>query len=471
MKDADREYMGKAIEQAKLDHRPHKVGAVIVKEGKILGLGYGGQYSEVEHAEGGLLERQLAQFDLKGATLYTTLEPCTRRRHPNYSCAEVIKQRGIGRVVIGILDPNPDIKHSGELFLRKHGIEIEHSDADLQTEIESLMGDWVKEQRRRTTYSELFSRLETLVADDILTLSLPGLAIETVLTLRICPDVTRGWLMKDISIIHSTDVFKIPHDQSVRYQEYFNAHYDRMRFDKDNPKIMLAVRPKAYSDAPDDLRLETKETKYSHIHFYKDVIASDQESRKSLMASVAAGQTTTIPFPNAFCLHMVVATIDGKLLITRRAPDLDWYPNKWSCSMEEQISFKDLNVDHRFSVLHWGKRALFEELGITEATYLDDNLRVLSVFLETDVLNISMCGIVTLNISSAELSRIIRSLPRVDYEFNAWDFLEYEDQELMREILNPSPRTDYLPTSRYRMLMALMKKNGLPAGAERFFRS
>lgn len=460
----DREHMSTAIELAKSDPRPHKVGAVVVKNDVVLGRAYGGKRSDIQHAEATVLE---SIVDVNGATLYTTLEPCTRRRHPHDPCAVIIKQRGISRVVIGIPDPNPAIKGSGEAFLHKHGIPVEYADHDQRDEIKLLMQPWFGEQEKQTIYAELFSKIGGLVSEDIR--SFTGPALQSALTLRLCPDVMRGWLMREINIYHSTNIFPLPQDQMVDYKKYCDDVSEYQRLHLDDSKIMLSARPTAYSDSP-DLSLETKETSYGHVQFYKDVVSQKAKERVSLIQELVTGRSTAISFPNTLCLHMIVVTDDKKLLITRRAPDMSWHPNLWSCSIEEQIASKDLAGDGSLAVERWGKRALLEELGLTEQSYLEANLRILSVFLEGDILNVSLCGMVDLNMSSEQLSRVIRGLPRMDYEFHAWDYLNYEDNELIGEILNPSPRMEYHPTSRYRMLMALIRKNGLPINAERFFR-
>ena len=64
-------------------------------------------------------------YNVKGATLYVTLEPCcTTGRTP--PCTDAIQGAGIKRVVVGATDPNP--KHAGRAFriLRKAGIEVRH---------------------------------------------------------------------------------------------------------------------------------------------------------------------------------------------------------------------------------------------------------------------------------------------------------------------------------------------------------
>lgn len=99
------------------------VGAVLAKDGKIIGRGWhrraGLPHAEIE----AIHDAQKRGHNPKGATLYVTLEPCsTHGRTP--PCTGAIIIAGIKRVVIGATDPNP--KHSGRAFkiLLRAGIEV-----------------------------------------------------------------------------------------------------------------------------------------------------------------------------------------------------------------------------------------------------------------------------------------------------------------------------------------------------------
>ncbi len=94
------------------------VGAVLVKEGRIIGQGCHKRYGEL-HAEPNAIAN--CTESPKGATLYVTLEPCSHYGHQP-PCTKAIVENGIARVVIGSEDPNELVCGKGIQYLREHGV-------------------------------------------------------------------------------------------------------------------------------------------------------------------------------------------------------------------------------------------------------------------------------------------------------------------------------------------------------------
>ena len=120
----DKKYMRMAIELAKKGEgavNPNPlVGAVVVKDGKVVGKGYH-RFFGGPHAEVYALEE--AGKEACGATIYVTLEPCSHygKTPP---CAKKIIDMGIKKCFVGSSDPNPQVAGKGVAMLKKAGIEV-----------------------------------------------------------------------------------------------------------------------------------------------------------------------------------------------------------------------------------------------------------------------------------------------------------------------------------------------------------
>lgn len=97
------------------------VGAIIVKEGKIISEAYHLRPG-TPHAEA--LAIQKIGEKAKGSTLYVNLEPCCHKEKRTPPCTQEIIKAGISKVVIGMVDPNPKVSGKGILELKNAGIEI-----------------------------------------------------------------------------------------------------------------------------------------------------------------------------------------------------------------------------------------------------------------------------------------------------------------------------------------------------------
>ena len=124
VKKLDKFYMNIALQLAKKGKgkvNPNPlVGAIIVRDGVILGRGYHKEYGKAHAEVNAFLD---AKEDITGATMYVTLEPCSHygKTPP---CVERIIENKISRVVIGMIDPNPLVAGKGIEKLKKSGITV-----------------------------------------------------------------------------------------------------------------------------------------------------------------------------------------------------------------------------------------------------------------------------------------------------------------------------------------------------------
>ena len=118
-------YMKRALELAKkglgtVTPNP-MVGAVVVKNGKIIGEGFhkvkGGDHAEVDAIKN-------ASSSVEGCDVYCTLEPCCHTNKLTPPCTELLISKKVKRVFIACLDPNPEVAGKGIKKLEEHGIEV-----------------------------------------------------------------------------------------------------------------------------------------------------------------------------------------------------------------------------------------------------------------------------------------------------------------------------------------------------------
>lgn len=146
------EFMAAAIAEARQSSLYPTVGAVVVKDGKIVGRGCrtvekireAPPHWRVQHAE--QIALQNAGADAQDATLYVTLEPCAERYQgqtvqPAEVCSVLIPKAGVACVVIGLIDHDPMTCGKGLKRLHAAGIRLEYTDAGLERDLLELVAD------------------------------------------------------------------------------------------------------------------------------------------------------------------------------------------------------------------------------------------------------------------------------------------------------------------------------------------
>lgn len=437
------------------------MGAVLVKGSEVYSA-YRGLEFPGDHAEFTLLQKKITSTSVtRGATLYTTLEPCTTRQHNRKPCAEWLLEKGIKRVVIGILDPNPGICGRGYWRLIENGVQVEFFPPRLAQRILEMNQPFFRAQRGSIEFNGLFQEKLQRTKDRLIS-PYPQTGVGNTLSLQECPNLREGWAINTVTMkLVSEDPFKLPTTYEMRFKEYFGRLYEEKRFMDDGGKFMLSRNPAAFSDSP-SLVLDLLPTKYSVVNFYWDLLGGGLADCVSLIDEVVRG-TLNARFAHAFCIHMILVTADNKILLTKRSGKVGSNQGLWSASAEEQLSRKDFVGPREVSALAWAYRLLNEELGLEKETCHKDNIRLLSVFLEAFLLNISACVYAETWLDERQL-RFYANKPRTDNEIQDVDFLPFGRDVLLAEIFRPS--RPYHPTSGYRFLMAFLKRFGAPSPQE-----
>lgn len=154
------------------------VGAVLVRDGEIVGRGHH-LYANRKHAE--IVALEAAGERARGATLYVTLEPCSHQGRTG-PCADAVIAAGVTRVVAAMADPNPIVSGRGFRRLREAGITVE-TDMDAGPQAEKLNEAYVHFMRT----------------------GLPLVTLKAAMTLDgkiAAPEDNRGWITSQTARTH-----------------------------------------------------------------------------------------------------------------------------------------------------------------------------------------------------------------------------------------------------------------------------
>ncbi|HQY87982.1 MAG TPA: bifunctional diaminohydroxyphosphoribosylaminopyrimidine deaminase/5-amino-6-(5-phosphoribosylamino)uracil reductase RibD [Tepidisphaeraceae bacterium] len=117
------------------------VGCVITKDNSIIGEGFHEQFGGA-HAEPNALKSAARNLPSR-ATMYVTLEPCCHHGKLTPPCVPRLIDAGIGRVVIGTLDPNPEVNGRGVQQLRDAGIRVDLLDETESKSFQQLIAPYI----------------------------------------------------------------------------------------------------------------------------------------------------------------------------------------------------------------------------------------------------------------------------------------------------------------------------------------
>ena len=172
------------------------------------------------------------------------------------------------------------------------------------------------------------------------------------------------------------------------------------------------------------------------------------------------------PIPNCFGFHIIAKTTDGYIVFGQRSKYADYYPNLWSASCEEQMAEEDFSKANPF--VGGVRRALEEEFGIP-AVDEGVHVRLLSVFLEYDVMNTNCCAVADVHLTSEELKQRWFEIASDKEEAAKLTFISSDFETLVRSLLTGELNVDgkesiteeWHPTTKYRLFMFCASEYGI----------
>lgn len=148
----DAEFMQQAIQLAHQSipvEKAYCVGAVLVRDNQVLSTGFSRELPGNTHAEECALAKLSDPSLAKGATMYTTMEPCSTRLSGNRPCTDRILEAGIARVVMGVKEPPNLVNCNGAEQLLQRNVQVQVvpgvKDACLEPNKHILDQQWKKE--------------------------------------------------------------------------------------------------------------------------------------------------------------------------------------------------------------------------------------------------------------------------------------------------------------------------------------
>ena len=180
-------------------------------------------------------------------------------------------------------------------------------------------------------------------------------------------------------------------------------------------------------------------------------------------------------YPNSFCLHLVIETENGNVLITEISKEkVNDYPTTKAVSLGEQIELSDFVEPKDFQedfVKEWTKRAVCEEFGITAAQYEEEfevaSLRVLSLDMEMDIYNFALVCTIKMRHSCEQFTKIVNTTIEQKEISNMFELSINKIPDIL--MAYPNNRNEYHPSSYLRLLVFYIYKNGYRRTCKEFY--
>ena len=234
-------------------------------------------------------------------------------------------------------------------------------------------------------------------------------------------------------------------------------------FNKEKPVLWLQLRATSWGPCQYVWHRYDYEYKKEEEAVVKD---KQRAWREKIISEHMNSGLRVANYPNSLCLHLIIETSDGKVLITEISQEKkNDYPRTKAVSIGEQIELADFLDQKDFQedfVTEWTRRAVCEEFGLSELQYErafdEKSLRVLSLDFEMDIYNFALVCTMKMRHDCEEFRKLVSSTIE-QKEISDMQDLQVED---IPSVLMgyPGNENEYHPSSYLRLLMFYLYKNG-----------
>lgn len=249
----------------------------------------------------------------------------------------------------------------------------------------------------------------------------------------------------------------------------------------DLPRFMLTRYGSNFNKTRPTLTLNLRKTTWGHCQFIWHRFQGQDNGqeqqvlwREKIVTEHMMSGLRVANYPNSLCLHLIIETEDGKVLMTVISKEKRYdYPTTKAASIGEQIELADFLDRGDFQedfVTEWTRRAVCEEFGLSENQYdqvfEEKSLRVLSLDFEMDIYNFSLVCTIRMRRNCEEFKKLVNSTIE-QKEISDIEDLPVED---IPDILLGYPENEkmYHPSTYLRLLLFYLYKNGYRRTCKRF---
>lgn len=296
-------------------------------------------------------------------------------------------------------------------------------------------------------------------------------------TLWTAPNIVLGIEPKNVIVTHydSEPFTFVEQELQEEYEEYVNteAFQKTIALGNDLPRYMLTRYGGNFNKERPVLWMQLRETSWGLCQFvwhrYDGQVNGMEKQtlwRDKIISEHMNSGLRVANYPNSLCLHLIIETSDGKVLITEISKEKNNdYPTTKAVSIGEQIELSDFMDSRDYQddfVTEWTRRAVCEEFGLSENQYErvfdEKTLRVLSLDFEMDIYNFALVCTMKMRHDCEDFKKLVSSTIE---QKEISDMQDMQVEDIPAVLMGyPGNENEYHPSSYLRLLMFYLYKNG-----------